>query len=107
MTHEDFFEVVGDNNFEVYELKNEIGLETWTNYGVNMHIMIKKYSDLTFTQQFEDYAESFDVDEEIDIHRQDNSYKNNFSIKQSLEDFESYEYHLKFVLNELKIAEEY
>ena len=35
--------------------------------------------------------DNFSIDEEIDIYRQDKRYKEAFSIKESLEDFENYE----------------
>lgn len=35
--------------------------------------------------------ENFDVDNEIDLHRESPAYRKSFSIRQSLEDFEEYE----------------
>ena len=46
-------------------------------------------------KQIEEIADSFSVDEEIDIHRQADDYKQFFSIKSSLEDFEEYEKNLE------------
>ena len=57
--------------FGVYEDEQIVELETWTNGGVNMHIVLRKDSDKSYLQQFEDYFKNFDVDEEIEIHRQD------------------------------------
>ena len=41
------------------------------------------------------WYENFSVDEEIDIHRQDERYRNAFTCRQSVKDFESWEQRLK------------
>ena len=41
------------------------------------------------------WYENFSVDEEIDIHRQDERYRNTFTCRQSVKDFESWEQRLK------------
>ena len=43
----------------------------------------------------------FDIDEEININMQDKSYKNNFTISQSLKDFTDFHNHLKEVASKL------
>jgi hypothetical protein len=53
-------------------------------------------------EEFERQVNGFDVDEEIDSHRQDQRYKDAFRISQSVKDFEEYHTRLKEVLEELK-----
>jgi len=79
-------------------MNNGIEIETWTNGGVNMHHLIQfdeNFIDIydvdKINKQIEEIADSFSVDEEIDIHRQADDYRQFFSIKSSLEDFEEYE----------------
>lgn len=82
------------------EQDGEIGaeLEDWTEGGVDMIMWIHPFT----AEEFERIAESFDVDEEIDIHRQDNSYRNAFSCRQSVTDFEKWEERLKDNIQTLK-----
>jgi len=72
-------------------------IETWTDGGVDMIF----YLDPFTIEEFERMVNDFDVDEEIDLHRQEQSYKDAFSIKESIKDFEDYHFRLKHVLSEL------
>lgn len=88
------------NKFQVTEYEKEYELESFTDAGVNMIFYISKEED--FIELFKDKVENFDIDEEIEVHRQDDNYKNNFTIRESLEDFEAYEIKLKFTLSLLQ-----
>lgn len=79
-----------NNYFGVYEDNNCYELEEWTNGGVNMFIYLDKEENISATQQFINYIDNFDIDEEIDIHRQDKSYKEAFKITESVKDFENW-----------------
>lgn len=65
-----------------------IEMETWTDGGVNMIVCLEDEKGLI--ESFKDYVEYFDVEEEIDLHRQGESYKKAFTLRQSLDDFEDY-----------------
>lgn len=95
-----FFE---ENDFIVhlFEQDNEqcAELESWTKKGVNMIIQLTPFNEDSFI----DYAESFNVDEEIDCHRQDARYKKEFSIGVSLDDFNAYANHLDRVVKKLEV----
>ena len=94
-------ELILNTHFTIYESNNgEIELETWTNGGVNMFIYLNKNEDIT--QQFRKYIENFDIDEEIEIHRQNTDYKNAFSITESVDDFRDYLRWLKTILSMLE-----
>lgn len=78
------------------------GIETgdWTDMGVQMPIFIDgRSANMTepdwWVAEFDDAYERFDVDEEIELHRQDEQYKSAFTIRRSLEDFEKFEQFLK------------
>lgn len=86
--------------FNIYDYKNYIDLEAWTNGGVDMFITIEKAKDLI--SQLKDYVENFDIDEEIDILRESEDYKNNFTNRQSLEDFEDWLMFIDDVIKELE-----
>ena len=73
-------------------------IETWTNGGVNMIMWLNPFTIEEFTQRVDD----FDVDEEIELHRQGQDYKNAFTIRESLKDFEDYHNRLKDVLSDLQ-----
>lgn len=65
-----------------------IEMETWTDGGVNMIVCLE--NDKGLLENFKDYVENFDVEEEIDLHREGESYKRAFTLRQSLNDFEDY-----------------
>ena len=76
--------------FNISEGTNEIELESWTNGGVDMFITINKNSYNTLLGQLKEFVENFDIDKEIDIHREDENYKRNFTIRESITDFENW-----------------
>lgn len=92
--YEDFFEVFGISflgtcKIGYVEKDSAIELEDYTKGGVDMIITI----DLDdWKQNFKDYAEGFDVDEEICIMRQDpsSSYCRIFTVRQSVVDYEGW-----------------
>lgn len=65
-----------------------IEMETWTDGGVNMIVCLE--NDKGLLENFKDYVENFDVEEEIDLYREGESYKRAFTLRQSLDDFEDY-----------------
>lgn len=76
--------------FNIHEDMNNYTLENWTNGGVNMFITIEKHSNNTLLEQLERFVDNFDIDEEIDLYRENADYKNNFTIRESMEDFEDW-----------------
>lgn len=93
-----FFE---DNNFNVCLFKKEnkqcAELEMWTDGGVDMIITLNPFTK----EEFIGYVNDFDVDEEIELHRQDKTYREVFTIRQSLNDFTDYHNKLKTIVEEL------
>jgi hypothetical protein len=75
-------------------------VETWTNGGVNMILWLNPFS----IEEFEQRVNDFDVDEEIELHRQGQDYKNAFTIKESVKDFEDFHIRLKDVFSELQVS---
>lgn len=86
---QEFFELFFAN-VDICHFSNGDGLEmeTWTDGGVNMIVCLEDEKGLI--ENFKDYVEYFDVEEEIDLHRQRESYKKAFTLRQSLDDFEDY-----------------
>ena len=84
---QEFFELFFAN-VDICHFSNVDGLEmeTWTDGGVNMIVCLEDEKGLI--ESFKDYVEYFDVEEEIDLHRQGESYKKAFTLRQSLDDFE-------------------
>lgn len=93
------------SKFSIYEDNQYLTLETWTNGGVNMIIYISKTMSDSLVKQFDSYINSFDIDEEIDLHRQDSRYRNAFRIVESVNDFSSFIKDMKSILKQLKSAE--
>ncbi len=93
-----FFE---DNGFNVYLTKQDkkqcAEIEKWTTGGVDMIIWLNPFN----IAEFKSYVNDFNIDEEIDIHRQDERYKSDFTIRQSLEDFTEFHQHLKDIASKL------
>ena len=88
--------------FNINESAYELELESWTNGGVNMFISIDKNSDNNLLEQLERFVENFDIDEEIDIHREDENYKRNFTIKESINDFENWVDYIEECISKLE-----
>ena len=86
---QEFFELFFAN-VDICHFSNGDGLEmeTWTDGGVNMIVCLE--NDKGLLEDFKDYVKYFDVEEEIDLHRQGEDYKSAFTLKQSLKDFEDY-----------------
>ena len=77
-----------DMHFKVDDCGDgELQLETWTDGGVNMFFYVDKNNIIN---EFREYAESFDIDEEIDVLREDRRYRDAFTLKESIADFEAY-----------------
>lgn len=94
----EFFE---ENGFDVH-LTEEDGVqcaevEKWTDGGVDMIMWLNPFT----VEEFKSYVNDFDVDEEIDSHRQDDRYRNDFTVSQSLKDFTDFYNHLKDVASKL------
>ena len=98
----DFFE---NEDFLVHPFEQDgqqcAEVEKWTDGGVDMIITL-----IPFTKdEFISYVDDFDIDEKIDFYRNDKSYKNTFTIRQSLKDFTEFNNMLKRVVEKLKKEE--
>lgn len=84
----DFIEDNG-NRIYLFEQDNQIcaEVENWTDAGVNMVITLMPFC----FGELVDYYDFFDIDDEIDIHRQNENYRKTFRISQSLNDFEKWQ----------------
>lgn len=96
---QDFFEAEG---FTVYLNKQDnvqcAEVEKWTDGGVDMIIWLNPFT----ADEFKRYVNDFNIDEQIDLHRQDQRYKNDFTITQSVKDFTKFHNHLKKIAAKLK-----
>lgn len=89
--------------FKVDDTDNGIiELEAWTDRGVDMFIRLSKHSNLSISEQLNNYICAFDIDNEIDLMRESVDFRENFTIRESLEDFEGW---LEFVNNVIKDLE--
>ena len=85
-----------------------IEIEQWTDGGVDMiHLIDGRDRDMNdpdwWKDELEAIYESFDVDEEIDINRQDEKYRSAFTYRQSVEDFNNYDKWLKSIAEQAKL----
>lgn len=77
--------------FGYWESDNDVELETWTDGGVNMFAIFDTlYFEQDWKEEFIKYVDNFDIDEEIELHRENEGYCNNFTIEESVEDFKEY-----------------
>ena len=88
--------------FNINESAYGLELESCTDGGVNMLIGIDKNSDNNLLEQLERFVENFDIDEEIDIHREDENYKRNFTIRESINDFENWVDYIEECISKLE-----
>lgn len=82
--------------FSVNESDDGLEIESWTKGGVDMVHYFHK-SDGCYFQQYKTLTEDFDIDEEIELHRQGDDYKKVFDIERSLDDFTLYKNILGFI----------
>lgn len=94
----DFFE---ENEFNVYIFEQDdkhcAEVEKWTDGGVDMIITLMPFTK----EEFIDYVNDFNIDGEIDLHRQDQRYKDAFTISSSVKDFTDFHNHLKEIVAKL------
>ena len=88
--------------FNINESAYGLELESCTDGGVNMLIGIDKDSDYDLLAQLEQFVENFDIDEEIDIHREDAYYRRKFTIKESIRDFENWVDYIEECISKLE-----
>ena len=91
--------------FNVSESADDLELESYTDGGVDMFITIVKDNSNNLLEQLRLFVENFDIDEEIDIHRQDTDYRRNFTIRESINDFENWVDYIRDCIS--KLEEEY
>ena len=104
---ESIFETLEQKGISVYRYKEGeklcgYELNTYTDGGVNMIIFLdfrgeekNVENEDKFIEKFLNYIKDFDVDEEVDLHRQSKDYKNAFTISQSVKDFKSWKKEMK------------
>jgi len=83
-------------------------LNTYTAGGVNQIIFLdfrneeKDVENVNeFIEEFNSYVNNIDIDEEIELNRQNKNYKDNFTLRQSLNDFEQWKSELKEIAKEI------
>lgn len=91
-----------EKEFTCYEDDEILQLEKWTNGGVDMVIYINKSEDSDYLQQLKNYVENFDIDEEIEVHRQNYEYRRDFTITESIKDFMDFVDDLKNIITTLE-----
>lgn len=93
-----------EDNFRVSKCTYSNGaylwLEDWTDGGVNMFLELDLKNNLI--KELDNYIENFDIDEEIEIHRENKEYREAFRISESLKDFESWLNKIKTIRNILE-----
>jgi len=95
---QEFFE---KNDFNVHLTKQDniqcAEVEKWTDGGVDMIIWLNPFT----IEEFKGFVEDFDIDDQIELHRQAEDYCAAFTIKESVEDFEAFEKHLEEIAEKL------
>lgn len=81
-------------------------IEDWTAGGVDMiHFIDLRGKDINNPDDWRDeisaIAANFDVDEEIDLHRESERYRKAFTISASVHDFEAWEERLRELTNDV------
>jgi hypothetical protein len=81
-------------------------IEDWTAGGVDMiHFIDLRGKDINnpddWRDEISDIAANFDVDEEIDLHRESERYRKAFTISASVHDFEAWEERLRKLANDV------
>jgi len=85
-------------HFYDQDSKEDAEVEKWTDGGVDMIFPLEPFTKESFIERVND----FDIDEEIDLHRQGQDYKNAFTITKSVEDFTNFHNELKELVSKLE-----
>ncbi|MEZ3441556.1 hypothetical protein [Alistipes sp.] len=95
------FEEELDFSVNLVEQDGVIGAEVegWTKGGVDMIAWLHPFT----AEEFNRYVEDFDTDEQIDLYRQAEDYRNAFTCRQSVEDFDDWKKRLQDSVQELEI----
>jgi len=97
-TLKNFFENEG---FQVHLFEQDnvqcAEVEKWTNGGVDMIFCLQPFTKESFIES----VNYFDIDEEIELHRQGTDYRNAFTISESLKDFKAFHKDLKQTIKKL------
>lgn len=96
-------EIIEENDISVYNYEENgvlcgYELNTYTDAGVNEIIFLDFRDEgknaenaVDFIEEFKSYMKCYTIDERIDMNRQDEKYKRDFTLKQSLKDFTNWE----------------
>ena len=113
------FSQLEDENISIYDYKENdklcgYELNTYTHKGVNQILFLdfrdtglNPKSPKDFMAVFSNRIADIDTDEEIEINRQNRNYRNSFSIRESLEDFEEWKGNLESLLKKNHYAKIY
>lgn len=89
-----------ENDYRVYLFEQDgqicAEVENWTDGGVDMIITLMPFT----IDELQSYYDDFDIDDEIDLHRQDERYCAAFRITESVRDFTDWEQELERVISE-------
>jgi hypothetical protein len=112
-TLKQIFDIIENNEISIddYTEENKLcgyELNTYTSAGVNQIIFLdfrnkgnaKKVND--FIEKFSERINDIDIDDEIEMNRQDQRYKDTFTLRESLNDFEEWKKGLEEIVNEIK-----
>ncbi len=115
-TLDQIFDIIENNEISIikYTEENKLcgyELNTYTMGGVNQIIFLdfrdngnpEKYND--FIEKFSKRVKSIDIDDEIELNRQDQNYKDNFSLRESLNDFEEWKDTLGEIVKKIQLIE--
>lgn len=107
------FDKIEAAGISIYEYKEDdklcgYELNTYTDGGVNQNIFIDfrntdkdPKSEKDFKQLFLARIDSIDIDEEIEVNRQDKAYKAAFTLTQAVKDFKNWKKDLLKLSNQL------
>lgn len=98
----------GDLKLDIYSENRDVDgfeIDDYTDGGVNIIIFIDlrdvEISYENYVKEFKSYVSDFDIGERIDMYRQDQLYKNNFTIEESVNDFKAYKEKLEEFVSKL------
>lgn len=91
-----------DEEFHYNTYDNKIEISTYTDRNVNMLIEL----DLNnIYDSLEEWIDTFDIEEEIELHRESDKFRKAFTLKQSLEDFEDFKQEMQELLERMQIKD--
>lgn len=95
---EQLIKFFSEKGFTVHDFGDIVEVETSTERGTSMLFEFQPFTK----EEIVSVLRGFDVEEEVELHRQDQTYRNAFSLREALDDFENFKNRVNTLIVEVQ-----